>query len=84
MRNTDAIKAKFARMHAHQEQIVIAALRRAGGRFAGPVMKFRHLLSEPLGENAIKQALKRLHNQMIIRIDGDVTSANGKVYTIYE
>ncbi len=84
MRNTETIKAKFARMHAHQEQVVLEALRSVGGKYAGTVMKFRRYLSEPLGENAIKKALKRLNERMIIRIDGDVTSANGKVYTVYE
>lgn len=84
MRNTESIKAKFERLHAHQEQVVLEALRKAGGSFVGPVMKFRHLLSEPLGENAIKKALKRLAESYTIRIDGDVNSSNGKRYTVYE
>ena len=84
MRNTDAIKQRFARIHATQEQVVLDALRRCGGKYAGTVMKFRHLLSEPLGENAIKRSLKRLAEKCVICISGEDNSGKGKTYTVQQ
>lgn len=82
MRNTEALKERFARIHAAQEQVVLNALRSAGGSWSGTVMKFRHLLSEPLGENAIKRSLKRLADRYVISITGEFNSGKGKTYTV--
>jgi hypothetical protein len=84
MRNTDAIKERFARIHAAQEQVVLDALKKCGGKYAGTVMKFRHFLAEPLGENAIKRSLKRLAEKCVIRISGEDNSGKGKTYTVQQ